>query len=1006
MSPEEFDLFFQALYGFAPFPWQARLARQVIVEERWPEVLSLPTSAGKTAAIDIAVFALAMQVGLENKKRTAPLRTFFVIDRRIVVDEASDRARKIAAKLRDPSSDPSGILTKVADRLKSLTGNPLHVVALRGGMYRDGSWAKSPIQPAVCVSTVDQVGSRLLFRGYGVSEQQRAIHAGLVGNDSLIIIDEAHLSQPFIETLEGVNRYRGERWAELPPSTPFHVVQMSATPPPGVEPFKIQNEDLENPELGRRINAHKLARLVDVTTDSEDEDANRKKLCQKAAEEAITLAGIGSPTEAPSKKRAKTPADEPAAPVGVVGIVVNRVASARLIFEILNADPSSCHAILLTGRIRPYDRDELLYRKPINGQLGWFPFMEANRERPKLDLPLFVVATQTVEVGANLSFDALVTEIAPLDALRQRFGRLDRLGLRCTSKAVIVARKDSVSSKDDPVYGAAIAETWKWLKKQQTGKGQQKVIDFGIGAFKAPEDQDTINLVCSPRKSAPVMLPAHIDTWVQTSPTPAPDPDPSLFLHGPQSGPADVQIVWRADLPPELLDRKSDDYVTTVAIVPPTSMEALPVPIYAARAWLTGSAAVDVSDVEGESSADAEADPSPLNCIRWRGPDHSELIDPGQVRPGDTIVISSARGGADDYGWAPESKTPVRDVADHCSSLARLLPVLRLYPDMIQQWEAPPRGGRPSLSQTIREVLQTDDQDEPPDWSLLLRSIREWPGIPDWVTKATAWLADKPHKLIPYPPATRPGIALVSRKRTKPPTDLLREAETDQGDFTNEDDTASLTDRKSLTVHCREVQELARHFAHLAGFPSVVFEDLALAGWFHDVGKADPRFQAWLHGGDEIAAVAAPELLAKSDDDMSPRNRAAIRWARVRAAYPAGGRHEVLSVALLARSNGALAKASDRDLVLHLIGTHHGWGRPFVPVVPDPDEFPISLQHGDTTLRASNRHGLERLDSGWTDRFWTMVRRYGYWGLAYLEAILQLADHRCSEDAQETEKKK
>ena len=40
--------------------------------------------------------------------------------------------------------------------------------------------------------------------------------------------------------------------------------------------------------------------------------------------------------------------------------------------------------------------------------------------------------------------------------------------------------------------------------------------------------------------------------------------------------------------------------------------------------------------------------------------------------------------------------------------------------------------------------------------------------------------------------------------------------------------------------------------------------------------------------------------------------------------------------------------------------------------------------------------GLERLDSGWTELFWWMVRDYGPWGLALLESILILADHHRS----------
>jgi len=65
-------------------------------------------------------------------------------------------------------------------------------------------------------------------------------------------------------------------------------------------------------------------------------------------------------------------------------------------------------------------------------------------------------------------------------------------------------------------------------------------------------------------------------------------------------------------------------------------------------------------------------------------------------------------------------------------------------------------------------------------------------------------------------------------------------------------------------------------------------------------------------------------------------------------------------------------------------------------VVADDESVKVEI----LGMSATSATGLERLDSGVPERFWRLVRRYGWWGLAWLEALMRLADHRSSEAEQ------
>jgi hypothetical protein len=106
--------------------------------------------------------SLASQADRPLAERTAPRRIWFMVDRRIVVDEAFARSERIAKKQCEATDGPVKV---VAGRLRQLTGTerPLAVARLRGGLLRDYGWRRPASLSAVTTSTVDRLGLRLLL---------------------------------------------------------------------------------------------------------------------------------------------------------------------------------------------------------------------------------------------------------------------------------------------------------------------------------------------------------------------------------------------------------------------------------------------------------------------------------------------------------------------------------------------------------------------------------------------------------------------------------------------------------------------------------------------------------------------------------------------------------------------------------------------------------------------------------------------------------------------------
>lgn len=977
LTAADFDAYFRAVHGDEPYPWQSRLTRQVLEEGGWPDVIDLPTGVGKTAVLDTAIFALAVRPDI------SPRRIVFVIDRRIVVDQVYKRARAISSGV---GMATEGVLADVNKRLKRLTDDEelLGVAALRGGRVGvplDAEWARRPEQPWVMVSTVDQFGSRLLFRGYGASPGSRPILAGLAGNDCLVILDEVHLSRAFAATLRDVTSdgdvplIRSVN-SELLPRR-FKIVEMSATPASTSDRrFELRGGDLERSvHLSRIAQAPKRATLV-------------------------TISGSRPPHESVPKRVLKLINKELREDEKSVGVIVNRVRTARETHRLLKQHGIAAH--LLTGRMRPIDKAQVL------DKIG--DLVDPDRDSPSGESTV-VVATQAIEVGADFSFDALITEAAPIDSLCQRLGRLDRRGRMAERRQgparcwVLGVDSELKPNRPDPVYGTAIRHTWNEL--------QSLAVDGEIDAGPATRLAQSLSLDArAPTLEAPLLLPTHVDAWSQTRPQPIADPPIAEFLHGKDSErEPDVSVAWRWDRSKEALD-----------LVPPRPAEFLAVPVSAIRSWIRGHAEAFVADTDaappGDETrragrTDAEPVQRRLNGIRrWTRREEAlaEAIERvNDIKPGDVLIADPAIGGLRAATWDPSSgpssrsdvtdegasPEPVEDLGDQAQLAYGQRATLRLDPRLLEGLLPPDRLSVPRPTDE-RDALMTR-REAVDQWFLELKDLPHG-DVPEWVIQVIERLQEKGFDIETVHPGTETAYYVLAERAVDPAI------------LDDHDDKPSLTGAETkLRDHLGGVGSKAEDYGRRLDLSDEVVEDLRLAGELHDLGKVDSRFQAQMHGHDPVLIAAADEPLAKS-----------LPGARTRTTMWPPARHEISSVALVQSSPAVLARAHDPDLVLHLVGTHHGHGRPLPPIKQDPDPQELTVeghmsQAGFRLGSASHEEsGASEASSGrvqmgvcsdlaetplaleMADRFWRLQERYGHHGLAWLEAIFRLADQQQS----------
>lgn len=847
---ESFQDRFAELTGFRPFPWQERLYAQFL-QGRMPGRIALPTGLGKTSVL--AIWRIARENGAD-----VPRRLVYIVDRRTIVDQVSEEAARLGGHCPE-----------------------LSVCTLRGQLEsrEELGWLVDPSREAVIVGTLDMIGSRLLFGGYGVSRRMRPCHAGVLGVDSLIVLDEAHLIESFAVLLRDIAQT--EAWWPHPAIRPFKLITMSATDGKGGEEgrvFALTDADLAHPVCRQRLEASKTL-TIETTHEPDFSERMARHAMDLALEHGpgarvVVFCDLRDASVARELSKIDTSdSDEEPTRGAERSTQALPVCYAKSVHAALSkrcrahAALRAARVELLTGARRAHERASV---RSMLADCGFLPGGKRAEE------PVFLVATAAGEVGVDLDSDHMVCDLVAWDRMVQRFGRVNRRGTG-QSRVVVIA-----------------PETTCWpalTASQQVAECTQKREAFEILRGLSEVSPLTLIGVSPPRRSEvlrPPLSAAVLDALTMTSFHNNPGrPKLDPWLRGWIRELPQTRIAWRSHLPPEGI---AEEFFTLAPIL---ASEVLETERYQAKHWLTrriglllkraGSTGDDLDRLVAYRLADGVVEPVSLAQLahRFKGLLVADEHEIERVLSAGLLVVSAvAVAGLD-------TATGLLD-ADVSEAPATA--------DSDQSWQS---GFEVSVSHAPKRGAVC----------FLLDS------------ESNEWL-----------------IVQVDRTRV-------------------EEARAIASRPQSLAAHQACARKRAEALvARLGLAASPLGEVICEAAAHHDDGKAARRWQ---------------RAFGAEGDEVMGKTRGPVDLVML-----SGYRHELGSVLRYRRTG-----AADEPLLLHLIGAHHGGARPVLST-DGVDDF-----DSQTVQRAAREI---------CDAFEVLQRRYGPWGLAWLETLVRAADWQAS----------